>query len=114
MIESPYFPFKRSYYANVEVAEDNVDDEQNINNNNNNNNNKNSNFESQQVQKEYFLKQLGKQRKLITVCLLQFTSTTSSELLSSVGEFYFMMENIRTPSQGELQMVKYFNKKKEY
>jgi hypothetical protein len=39
MIESPYFPFKRSYYANVEVAEDNVDDEQNINNNNNNNNN---------------------------------------------------------------------------
>jgi hypothetical protein len=42
MIESPYFPFKRSYYANVEVAEDNVDDEQNNHHHNNNNNNNNN------------------------------------------------------------------------
>jgi hypothetical protein len=69
-------------------------------------------IDQQKVQKEYFLKSLGKQRIMITVFLEKFTTTTSGELFSSKGEFYFVMENIRTPSHGELNLVNTFLKKR--
>jgi hypothetical protein len=103
--ESNYNNYKNNSYNN--------NNNNNFNNNNNNNNNKylnNSMIDQQKVQKEYFLKSLGKQRIMITVFLERFTTTTSSEFLSSIGEFYFVMENIRTPSNGELNLVNYLNK----
>jgi hypothetical protein len=82
---------------------DNNNNNNNYNNNNNNNfnnNNNNNNFNNkfngnlssyQSVQKEYFLKYLKCQRRIIQVYLTEFYTTTSGEFLSS-GKFinYFI------------------------